>query len=239
VVLGRLGNIFIIANIREQLGLPELGGLVYLFGLFCLGIVAFAAGWLWQRLVERPFLCQLMTITLLVGFAGLTLLAPVPRLYSVKRVVVTAWPLVIILTAVAANWLRPEFRWVKTGLAAVSLAAACAALWLVPKDDWRGAVNYINQHGRSGDIVWLAPASGQNPYHYYQGKIPPEVGPALMSSSPPAETWQANIWHIAERQPGTPIPNGPVESWLDENRPLLEVIPFYRLEVRHYGADQE
>jgi hypothetical protein len=56
------------------------------------------------------------------------------------------------------------------------------------------------------------------------------VGVNLIDDPPAAE-----IWNIAERQPGTPIPNGLIESWLDENRPLLEAIPFYRLEVRHYG----
>lgn len=233
-VIGRLGNIFIIANIRDQFGLPDLGGLLYLLGLLGLGAVTFIGGWMWQKLVERPSIRQFLTIIILAGFVILTLFAPVPRLYSVKRVLVTGWPFVIILVTVLLNRVKPSYSWVRTGVLVLSFFAACVALWLVPKDDWRGAVGYINQHSAAGDVVWLAPASGQIPYNYYQPEIPPMVGLNLIEDPPAAE-----IWHIAERQPGTPIPNGPIESWLDENRPLLEVVPFYRLEVRHYGTPKK
>jgi uncharacterized membrane protein len=233
-VIGRLGNIFVIANIREQLGLSDLGGLIYLLGLLGLGAVTIAAGWLWQKLVERPLLCQLLTISILVGFIALTLFTPFPRLYSVKRVLVTGWPLIIILAAMLFNWLEPRYQWLWKGAAVVSLTAALITLLFVPKDDWRSAVGYINANIQSGDVVWLAPASGQNPYNYYQPKAPPMVGSNLILEPPPVE-----IWHIAERQPGNPTPNGPIEAWLDENRPLLEVVPFYRLEVRHYGSSTQ
>lgn len=230
LVVGRLGNIFVIANIREQLGLPDLGMLLYLMGLVALGFAAFGAGWMWRRVVERPRLCQMVTVIILAGFIMSTLLIPIPRLYSVKRLVVTAWPLIIILVAMVLAWLRPAYNWVRSAAVIVSVGAVIVSLGIVAKDDWRGAVGYINTHSEAGDVVWLAPASGLNPYHYYGTKLPPMVGLSLMEDPPDAE-----IWHIAERQPGTPVPNGVTEMWLDENRPLLEVVPFYRLEVRHYG----
>lgn len=230
LVVGRLGNIFVIANIRERLGLPDLGSLLYLLALLGLGAATVVLTWLWRQVIRRPFLCQLFTIALISGFVLLTLLAPVPRLYSVKRLVVTGWPLVILLVAMVFGWLRPSYRWVRVGTVALSLGAVLVTLWFVPKDDWRAAVTYINQHSTAGDVVWIDPASGQNPYNYYQPKLPPMLGKILLENPP-----QAEIWHIAERQPGRPIPNGLIEGWLDENRPLLEVISFYRLEVRHYG----
>ena len=231
LVIGRLSTIFFFANIRDQFGLPDLGGLVYLLGLIGLGIATFIAGTLWRKLGERPSLYRAVTLIILAGFIIVTLLTPIPRLYSLKRIVVTGWPLVVILAAVLINRLGAASYRVRASMLALSLVAACVALWLIPKDDWRGAVNYINQHSAPGDVVWLAPSSGQIPYNYYQPKIPPMVGQNLIDNPPTAE-----IWNIAERQPGTPIPNGLIESWLDENRPLLEAIPFYRLEVRHYGA---
>jgi hypothetical protein len=167
----------------------------------------------------------------LVGFVLLTVLTPIPRLYSVKRVLVTGWPLVIVFVAMLFHWLRPAYSWLRTGSVGLSLVAACVILLLVPKDDWRGAVDYINRYSTPDDMVWLSPASGELPYNYYQPKIQAMVGLNLIDNPAAAE-----IWHIAERQPGKPVPNGPIESWLDENRPLLEVMPFYRLEVRHYGA---
>jgi hypothetical protein len=233
LVIGRLSDIFIFANTLDQLGLPDQGGLIYLLGLIGLGGLTFFAGWLWYKLVERPFLCQIMTVAILGGFVLLTLLTPIPRLYSIKRVVVTGWPLVVILVALLFSWLRPTYRWLKTGTLVLSLAA-CIALLLVPKDDWRGAVGYINDHSEAGDVVWLAPASGQIPYNYYQPKLLSVIGTDLMDDPPLGE-----IWHIAERQPGMPVPNGTVEAWLEGNRPLLEAVPFYRLEVRRYGASND
>lgn len=231
LVIGRLGSIFIFANIRDQLGLPDLGGPVFLAALLTLGLAASLTGRLWRKLAQRPALYHPATLIILAAFILLTLLTPLPRLYSLKRVIVTGWPLVIILVALLLSRPAPLYRRLRTGVLALSLTAACISLWLIPKDDWRAAVTYINQHITPGDVVWLAPSSGQIPYNYYQPQVPPMVGRDLIDNPPVAE-----IWHIAERQPGIPIPNGLIESWLNENRPLLETIPLYRLEVRHYGV---
>ncbi|MFZ0548212.1 MAG: glycosyltransferase family 39 protein [Candidatus Promineifilaceae bacterium] len=230
LVIGRLSTIFVFANFRDQFGLPDLGGPVYLLGLIALGGAAFIASWLWRWLAKKPTIRPILTITIIGGFLLLTLLTPIPRLYSIKRVVVTGWPLVIFLVAMLFNWLKPTQQWIRPTTIILSLLAACTALLLIPKDDWRGAVTYINQHITPNDVVWLSPSSDQIPYNYYQPQTPGMIGLNLLDDPP-----TANIWHIAERQPGLPIPNGPIETWLDQNRPLLESIPFYRLEVRHYG----
>jgi uncharacterized membrane protein len=91
LVVGRLGNIFVIANIREQLGLPDLGMLLYLMGLVALGFAAFGAGWMWRRVVERRRLCEMVTVISLAGCMISTLLMAIRRLYRVKRLVVRGW----------------------------------------------------------------------------------------------------------------------------------------------------
>ena len=232
LVAGRLNSIFVIANIREQFNLPDLGGLLFILGVVGLGGVAVISGWLWWKMVKRPKICQILTVAVLAGFIILTLLAPIPRLYSIKRLVVTGWPLIIILVAMLLSWLRAGYQWVRTAIFAISLATACVSLWLVPKDDWRGVVDYVNQNSGATDVIWMATGAGRLPYNFYEPKLEPMAGLNLLDEAPSVE-----IWHIAERQPGLPVPNGVIELWLDENRPLLEVVPFYRLEVRRYGKE--
>ena len=115
----------------------------------------------------------------------------------------------------------------------VSLAAALVALLAVPKDDWRSATAHINANSQEGDVVWLDPNFGYMPYGYYEPIIEPSF-----SSEAVLENRNSEVWHIAERQPNRPIPGSSAEIWLDENRELLESIPLYRLEVRHYAAER-
>ena len=158
---------------------------------------------------------------------------PIPRLYSLKRLLVTGWPFVVLLAA----WLsvkvlnnRSAFR---TAAITVSLAAALVSLLLVGKDDWRGATAHINNSAKPDDIVWLDPNIGILPYDYYEPLIEPSFGVEAVEQHPNSE-----VWHIAERQPNRPIPGSSAEIWLDENRDLLQTIPLYRLEVRHYSAER-
>ncbi len=48
---------------------------------------------------------------------------------------------------------------------------------------------------------------------------------------------EGELWLVAERFHGRPIPSSPSEAWLDENMELMEAIPFYRLELRRYRDD--
>jgi hypothetical protein len=233
IVISRLGDIFIVANILGRLGLPDLGALVYLVFLLLLAIGTMILTWLWFRLSKRPSIFRLLTVLVLIGFILWTLLVPVPRLYSVKRVVVTGWPFATLFVALLIVQLKQYHRRVWASLLLLSLAVSVVSLWLIPKDDWRGAVAYIQQQAVAGEAVWLDPSSGFMPYQYYRTEFDSVTGREPMLN-PPA----AGIWHIAERQPGRPVPGSAAESWLDQNRPLLEAIPFYRLEVRHYGQEK-
>ena len=46
------------------------------------------------------------------------------------------------------------------------------------------------------------------------------------------------FWIVAERFPGQAIPSSPNEAWLDAQLHLVERVPYYRLEVRHYRPDE-
>jgi hypothetical protein len=107
---------------------------------------------------------------------------------------------------------------------------ATLILFFVPKDDWRGVVQYINQEAESGDLVWMDPVWNRFPYDYYQAEINVSLGnvEAVGAQLAAAET----VWFIAERYgQGTRRES---EIWLQENMELHHTVPFYRLELQAY-----
>jgi uncharacterized membrane protein len=230
LVVGRMSDIFIFANLREALDLPDLGLVVVLLLLIGLGVATALGAWLLLSLYNKPAARRMLIIVTLVGFTLLTLLAPLPRLYSLKRVVVTGWPFIILFVTFLLMVQSRRRRSFLAVLITASLAATLLSLLAVPKDDWRAAVNYLNESAGAGDLVWLDPFSGNVPYNYYRPELQPQFNQDMLPDPPPVD-----IWHIAERQHGKPVPASAAERWLDANRKLIESIPFYRLELRHYA----
>jgi uncharacterized membrane protein len=233
LVAGRMSNIFIFSNIREIIGLPVIG-----VALPVLAISALAAGTIiLVRLIpsvfEQPQVGRVLAIFAVGAFILLTALTPIPRLYSIKRIIVTGWPFVVIGIAWLAVYKIDKQRVVLWGVLSISFISSLIILLAVPKDDWRGALALINDRARSGDVVWLDPRSGSFPYEYYHPVLDPQFTNTLKETPP-----QTEVWHVAERQPNRPVPGSEAESWLDANRRLLEVFPLYRLELRHYSAQE-
>ncbi len=230
-VINRMSTIFVFANLREAAALPDFGVLPQVAALILLGIgAAIAARWA-PDILAHPVWGKRVAAALVLAFILITLLVPIPRLYSLKRLAVTGWPFVVL----AVTWLAVvklgSSKSYLIGLFAASFIATLVALLAVPKDDWRSATAHINQNAAQDDIVWLEPSFGKMPYGYYEPVIEPSISLEALEEQP-----GATVWHIAERQPNRPIPGSNAEIWLDENRRLLEVIPFYRLELRHYSS---
>jgi uncharacterized membrane protein len=231
LVASRMSNIFIFANIRDITGLPGFGVALPLISSILLAVgTAALARWV-PDILARPGIGQIAVTLSVIIFILLTAFTPIPRLYSIKRLVVTGWPFVVLAIAWLTLRMVRNPRLVIFLLVSVSLIASLINLMAVPKDDWRAAVALINQKAGADDVVWLDPFSGNLPYNYYEPTVSPNFSFELMDAPP-----ETNIWHIAERQPNRPIPGSEAEIWLDANRKLLEVIPLYRLELRHYSS---
>lgn len=226
-----LNRIFVIREFRDALGLPAFAPWQYAVALGVIGAVLAAGAVLGQRLLRRPGFRRWAGPLVLVAFGLITLLTPLPRLYGMKRVILTGWPYVVLLVA----WLlvimdRRRGRQAFLVLFAVSLGATLAMQLLVAKDDWRGVVAYVNEAGGGDDLIWFDPRWNRTAYQYYD----PD---AFVGAGTPAQLEDAataDVWLIAERFPSSPIPSSPSEAWLDANRTLVQAVPFYRLEVRHY-----
>lgn len=231
LVAGRMSDIFVFASIRDGAGLPNFGPIVPLLALIILALgTVIAAHWI-PNLLFHPQVGKIVVLLSVVVFLILTALTPVPRLYSLKRLLVTGWPFVILGVSWLATRKFTNQNVVVSALLAVSLSASLVVLFVVPKDDWRSAVSTINKQAAPGDIAWLDPASGRLAYDYYDPVLNPQYSADLLGTPSTSD-----IWHIAERQPNRPIPGSKAERWLDANRMLIEIIPLYRLELRHYSS---
>ena len=126
------------------------------------------------------------------------------------------------------NW-RRQIAW---GLLVLSLMTGLITLLSVPKDDWRGTVDYVNTNALDHDITAIDPAFNRVATSYYDLALPIETD---WSASMP-EGSSGDIWFFAQRFPGQSVPSSPTERILDDNFKLVEAVPFYRLEVRRYRA---
>jgi len=174
------------------------------------------------------------SIALVVGFALISVLTVIPRAYSVKKVLVVGWPVLTLIVAyliinrLGDRWRRP----VAVGLLAAS-ALACGVSLLIPKDDWRGAVSYINATATSGDVAWTRDDPwAADAYLYYGGSLP-----VFLEAEPSGADLPANgeVWLITYRRPQDVAPSLAVEEWFDQNWRLVEEVLFYRLAIRHYA----
>jgi hypothetical protein len=117
-------------------------------------------------------------------------------------------------------------------LLGISLASSLITVFVVPKDDWRGVARTLQTRDPQA-TVWVDPRWNRMAINHYRPQQPALYG-SLDELEVAAEKYE-RLWFIAERFHGRPVPSSPSEAWLDENMALLEAIPFYRLELRHYG----
>ncbi|HSM58711.1 MAG TPA: glycosyltransferase family 39 protein [Candidatus Sulfomarinibacteraceae bacterium] len=207
---------------------------------FLLALVLAAAGLLALTVAGPAVLRQqrwrlAITLPALVGFVVVVLTMLVPRLYGLKRVLVTGWPFVILALAWLVwqmeRWRRPAL----STLLGLSLVVSLATLFLAPKDDWRSASAYLQRQLDENDVVWVDPRWNTIPLEYYG--LVAQVESESTAELPELAATHDEIWIVAERFPGDPVPSSPSERWLNANWQLMETESFYRLEVRRYAPE--
>lgn len=226
-----ISSVFIFAQLRARLGLPQLELIHFIAALVGAAIAIALGALLIARLVQRPAGRRVVTLGVLLVFTLLSVLMVTPRLYSVKRVLVTGWPYVVLFMAWLLARAEKWRRWLQPLVLGVSLLASLGALAL-PKDDWRGATAFLESQGGPNATVWLDPSWSTFPYEYYaQGSVPKTGSVEELAAAAGASR---ELWLVAERFPGQEVPSSPAEVWLDEHWHLVQRQPFYRLEVKGY-----
>jgi hypothetical protein len=231
-MLDRLDDVTLFDRIRVAVGLPDLLGWHFLVVLVCLTLLMILLARPLQRWLQQAASQGWFAWPIFAAFALITLFILFPRFYSIKRVMVQAWPFVILFV----SWLLVRQQRYRNQLwqllLSVSLAGILTITFLIPKDDWRGAIAYVNEHANSDAILWLDPHWIIDVAAIYRPSIRTQRGnQADLEQLPGRE-----IWLISERYPNLPIPYSASEVWLDQNLELDEATPFFRLEVRRYRS---
>ncbi|HEX6946694.1 MAG TPA: glycosyltransferase family 39 protein [Acidimicrobiia bacterium] len=202
------------------------------FGLLFLGGVAIWAVVVLGNRITKGRYGHLFATIAVFGFAVGSAITFIPRAYSVKKVIVTGWPVIVLLIAflivdrVAAGRRTPVL------VAALALSAiGTIATFTIPKDDWRGATAFVEERARPGDVVWVRQEPwSADAYFYYGGSLP-----AFYDMEPVVDDAVDTVWMITYRRPQDTPPALEAERWFDENWRFEEEAPFYRLAVRKYA----
>lgn len=173
---------------------PELG-----LGLVGVVIAAGLCAWRLRRASVEAAVW--MPWALIVAFLAFTLLAAVPRGFSIKRQALVFWP---VLTLAAAWALRRIGQRLLAGATlALALAATVALLVAGPAEDWRAAAAYVSAAARPGDAIYAqSDLAGAAFAHYYRGPAPirtPAPNSAGLAALPPPD--QGTAWLVANEHP--------------------------------------
>ena len=143
------------------------GPLLAVYSIVCGGGVVFALvrrQWRWE------WLCALMLATIPIVVAVLVSLV---RPMFVPRYLIVALPGIVIVAAASLSLIRP--RWLGTG-AVVGLALIASlnlqGWYIMPKEDWRAAVQYVSQHAEPGDELIAYPAFTRLAIDHYLRRQP-------------------------------------------------------------------
>ena len=224
---------WIFEHIRDLLGTPQLSPLH--FGAVILVVTAglVGAALAVPALLRHRRSRSLITALAIAGFVAVIFIVPIPRVYAVKRILVSAWALVILFVAWLV-WKSGKRRGLLARfLLVLSLGSSLVTVLFVPKDDWRGVTTYLSNEEPEA-TVWVDRQWNGIPYNYYLPEQPVlHEGVAELQE---VAAQNADLWLVAERFHGKPVPSSPSEVWLEEHMQLVEAISFYRLELRHYRA---
>jgi uncharacterized membrane protein len=244
-------QLFVAVNIA--VGLPFFSPATYMAIMILAGVVLFGAALIGRRVLTQTRPREILTPLVVGLYLLMTLGFLLPRLFSLKRVLVMGWPYVALLVAwllIIGGRQRRLALWLTVS---ISVLAALMTWLAVPKDDWRGAVAHVHRESPSGAITLVDPYWNELAVRYYAPQLSivtnrefaPNENAAAQPGDPFAEFRDlpesaaggaGDVWLIAERLPGGRIPSSASEAWLDQNMLLVERVPFYRLEVRRYRA---
>jgi hypothetical protein len=229
-MLDRVNDVVFFNRIQSMVGLPAFSATYYLVGLLLACVIAIVSSYTLSHLFRNRTIRRMTTPLVLLVYVIAIALFAVPRFYSIKRILVTGWSFIILFTAWLIVHFQGQRQRIWQGLLILSMLSSLIVL-LTPKDDWRSVATYFEGRELSDDVIWVDPGWDKVAYNYYDPGQDISYG-KLVDLKEVAE--QAEIWLIAERYMGQPVPSSDSEIWLNENLNLLETISFYRLEVRHY-----
>lgn len=167
-----------------------------------------------------------------IGFVLLTIIAVLPRGYTLKRYTLIVWPLVFQCMAWFWPWDRINKRMLSV-LLGFSLLASLVNVSMIPKAQWDQAAEFVLTAQQASDCVIVSPPYSALVFDYYaRGQIP------LHGLSPRSahETLEqlsckcSRLWVVSHTTDVGPERESLV-TWLGERAQRTTISQFYRLRV--------
>jgi uncharacterized membrane protein len=213
------------------LGVLFIVGAAILFGLYKL---ARNPGLRTALRTSRPI--RLLSVIVLCGLLAASV---VPRAYSIKRFTLVLWPFCLLAVAWILPWGRPTRR-ILQALLLLSLILSLVNVSLIPKDQWREAVAYIQAHQQVGDVTWLLSDYLRVPYLYYDRAQTRWVGVSPQKSDDELEGLlrsSRRVWLVYQAIDIQIIdPTHRIETWLDDRATPSLGFDGFRVAVRLWTA---
>jgi len=171
---------------------------------------------------------------ILVVYAAGTVVSVVPRLYTLKRLLVSLLPYALLFVAWAPTAL-PYRRLGQALILAASLALSILNIVAIPKAPWREAVTSLEAQIQPGDSVWVDELAVPAFDYYDRGKHAREVLFVNSLGSLAEQQVQGSLWLVADA--------GRYRNLLDFLPGLSEQEPTWRgvwpgIEARAYDPAQ-
>ena len=241
VAYGELDNVSLFKNLSARFGLGSVTGASLLPMMLAFAAVTLCGVLLAAMALGRREWRGWLPSAIVVGFTVATALVIVPRAYSLKQVLVCAWPYGVLLTAWALDEVRaldPRRARMLAGASAGLSLVACAFTFMTPRADWRGVSAHFINHASPYTRVILDPPYNGQPWSFYR-----QPGGAAVVQTDGNDTGLlerlatagSDLCLVAERFGAAP-PTSKTEAWLDQHVPLTSTTRFSRLEVRCYRA---
>jgi uncharacterized membrane protein len=185
----------------------------------------------------------------LILFFALTVFSVVPRLYTVKKLVIALWPYGLLVVAWLFPWKLSNRVPLALLLCASLLGSIINVTW-VPKDQWREMAAYLDAHAEPSDSIWVVPGYQSGPLNYYlvDGTDPAQRPFARSTFAMPDVTASTNdeqlaalanesqrvwlIYHTANY--GATDAERRLETWLMEHLVAADQLRLHRIEATLY-----
>ena len=165
LVLQRLGLSVTAAGLRSAL----LGVALVLVAVAVLACCPSALRrWLRRDLLVPGRLLPALAPVGVAMFALITIASVIPRGFTLKRLLVSLWPYLMLIGAWALRELRLK-AWLLSALIAVLLILCVANSLLVPKEPWREVVAVVQQELGPTDELWVDELAVPAFDYYYSG----------------------------------------------------------------------
>jgi mannosyltransferase len=163
----------VLENIGVTVSLPTLRWLLAV-GVTITLVVGTAAVWLSARHHRLRRLGPVLALGVVTLFLLVTVASVIPRIFTVKRLVVSLLPFFLLLSAWAMRSLQLK-RWLLAGLVGFSFALCLVNILWIPKEPWREVAAFVQNEIGLDDALWVDELAIPAFDYYYGGSQEPTI----------------------------------------------------------------